>query len=81
MDPITEKVHEILNTEMGVDSDLLQADNTLTETCDLDSIELVEFALRLEEAFNIEIPDDQITGSVTIGQVVEKIKELKDKEG
>jgi acyl carrier protein len=43
----------------------------------LDSIELIELAQDLEEEFDIEIPDSAITAAMTVGQVVDAVKNLK----
>jgi acyl carrier protein len=52
-------------------------DNTLVDDLELDSIELVELAQDLEEEFDIIIPDSAITAAMTVGQVVDVVKNLK----
>jgi acyl carrier protein len=45
---------------------------------DADSLDLVELVMALEEAFDVEVPEDELDGITTIGQaydlVVGKIK-------
>jgi acyl carrier protein len=77
MDPIFDKIRTILIDDYSVDPQTLSADNSLAEDLDMDSVELTEFALTLEEDFDVEINDDMLTGSMTVGDVVEVIRKLK----
>jgi acyl carrier protein len=79
MDTIEQKLRAILTDHFAVDEDQLQADNHLVSDLDLDSLELVELALQIEEVFNIEVPDNSVTADMTVGDVVEKIRELTGK--
>lgn len=63
--------------EMGYSIEELQPASTLTEDLGMDSMELTEFAVELESQFNITIPDDCVTPTMTLEQVAAKIKELK----
>ena len=74
---IESTVREILINDYDCDPDTLQLSDTLVADLGMDSIELAEFGLSLEEAFDVEVLDDAITQTMTVGEVVNKIKELK----
>jgi acyl carrier protein len=77
MDPIESTIRNILINDYDCDPDTLQLSDTLVADLGMDSIELVEFGLALEESFDVEVLDDAITQTMTVGEVVNKIKELK----
>jgi acyl carrier protein len=73
---VEQEIGEIL-TEMGISPEQLTPEATLAEDLDLDSVELIQFALELEAHFNIEIPDEGVTPNMTLAQVAEKVRELQ----
>ena len=40
---------------------------------DADSLDLVELVMALEEAFDIEVPEEELDGIVTVGQAYELV--------
>lgn len=77
MDDIAVSLRKILVEEMGIDYSDITDDATLAYGLDLDSIEMVDLANRIEMTFNIEIPDSAVQANMTVGQVADKIRELK----
>ena len=77
MDAIEAGVRSILFECFSVDGAVLQADNRLVEDLGMDSLEIVQFALDLEETFDIEVPDSSITAEMTVGDVCEAVKILQ----
>lgn len=41
---------------------------------DADSLDLVELVMALEEAFDIEVPEEELEGIETVGQAYELVK-------
>ncbi|HEY2331503.1 MAG TPA: acyl carrier protein [Acidimicrobiales bacterium] len=41
---------------------------------DADSLDLVELVMALEEAFDIEVPEEELDGIVTIGQAYDLVR-------
>jgi acyl carrier protein len=76
MDTISTQVRSVL-FNFGIDIASVTDDNELVNDLGLDSIELIELAQDLEEEFDIEIPDSAITAAMTVGQVVDAVKNLK----
>ena len=72
---VFEKVKSIIVEQLQV------AENTVTEEASFiddlgaDSLDLVELIMALEEEFDIEIPDSDAEKVVTVGDVVDYIKE------
>jgi acyl carrier protein len=44
------------------------------EDLDADSLDLVELVMALEEAFDIEVPEEELDGITTIGQAYELVR-------
>jgi acyl carrier protein len=57
----------------GLDGSNVQLDAKLGDDLDLDSLDTVELTLGLEKHFAVEIPDNDLEGIETVGQVVELI--------
>ena len=74
---IESKIRELLINDYDCDPDTLQLSDTLVADLGMDSIELVEFGLALEESFDVEVNDDAITQTMTVGEVVEAIRKLR----
>ena len=69
---VRKKVSEIMSKRVNVSN--LKEDDSLS-SLGLDSLDLVELIMGIEEEFNIEIPDGEAEKVVTVGDVVEYIKE------
>ena len=52
-------------------------DKSFKDDLGADSLDSVEIVMRLEEAFDIEIPDDAVENVETVGDVVEAIQKVK----
>jgi acyl carrier protein len=44
------------------------------EDLDADSLDLVELIMALEEAFDIEVPEEELEGVTTVGQAYDLVK-------
>ena len=44
------------------------------EDLDADSLDLVELVMALEEAFDIEVPEEELDGVTTIGQAYDLVR-------
>lgn len=65
-----EKVCGILSEFVNVDMGQVTPESELAEDLGMNSLELMEAAMRLEEEFNVEIPDREIYGFRVVGDVV-----------
>lgn len=65
---VEEKVKEIIAKQLGVNASEITPDSSFVEDLGADSLDTVELVMAFEEAFNIEIPDED----------AEKIQKVKD---
>lgn len=72
---IFEKVKEIVVEQLGVPEDTVKKDATFVDDLSADSLDIVELVMQIEEEFDIEIPDSDAEKIVTIGDVIEYIKQ------
>jgi len=55
---VAEKVKEIIAKQLGVDGEKVTMEASFVEDLGADSLDTVELVMAFEEAFNIEIPDE-----------------------
>lgn len=71
-----EKVIQIIAKSFDIDPTSLSADTDILEDLDVDSIDLVELVMDMEEEFSIEIEDEVLANLHTIGDVAEELERL-----
>ncbi len=71
---ILSKVKKILSEQFSVDEDSITMETDISEDLGADSLDVVDLLMSLEDEFEIEIPDDDVEGIKTVGQLVEYIK-------
>ena len=71
---IFEKVQEKIAEQLGIDTDDITMESSFIEDLGADSLDIVELLMALEEEFDIEIPDEEAEKLVTVGDVVDYIK-------
>ena len=72
---ILEKVKAIIVEQLGVAETAVEMDASFIDDLGADSLDIVELIMALEEEFDIEIPDSDAEKVVTVGDVVEYIKD------
>jgi acyl carrier protein len=73
-DPIFERVRAIIVDQLGVSPDQVTPQASFREDLLADSLDLVELVMALENAFGIEIPDEDALKIRTVGETVEYIR-------
>lgn len=69
-----EKVKEIIANQLGADEEELTLESSFVDDLNADSLDLVELLVALEEEYDISIPDEDISGLQTVGDVVDYIR-------
>jgi len=78
---IEEKVKQIIAEKYGVDPSELKPETRFIEDLGADSLSTIELVAELEEAFDIEIPDEVVEQNQTVGDAIAYvIKKVKEKE-
>ena len=58
---------------LQVSEDQVTMEAKFGEDLDADSLDLVELVMALEEAFDVEVPEDELEGITTVGQAYELV--------
>ena len=74
MSEILEKVQKVVVERLGVESADVTMEASFKEDLGADSLDTVELVMELEEAFDIEISDEDAAGIQTVGDVVNYIE-------
>ena len=72
---ILEKVKGIIVEQLGVTDTSVTMEASFMDDLGADSLDIVELIMAIEEEFDIEIPDSDAEKVVTVGDVVDYIKE------
>jgi acyl carrier protein len=68
-DGIEVQVRAILAEQLGVELSEVTPEANILDDLGADSLDVVEMVMSLEEAFDIEVPDEEVEGLRTIGDV------------
>ena len=72
---VEEKVKNIIVDKLSVEPDEVVPEASFVDDLGADSLDLVELIMAMEEAFDIEISDDQAEKLQTVKDAVDYIKE------
>ena len=72
---IFEKVKGIIVVQLGVAETAVSMEASFIDDLGADSLDIVELIMALEEEFDTEIPDADAEKVVTVGDVVDYIKD------
>lgn len=64
------KIRTALGDYLKRDPATIKASNHLRDDLGLDSMAVIELLYRIEEAFDIQIPDQDLVGLTTVGHVI-----------
>lgn len=71
---ILEKVKKVIVDQLGVEEEEIKIESKLVEDLGVDSLEIFEIVMSLEEEFEIQIPNEDIEDIKTVGEVVAYIE-------
>lgn len=74
VDPLLEKVKAIVVEQLGVTADQVAPESKFIEDLNADSLDTVELIMALEEAFDIDVADEEAEKLLTVGDVTEYIR-------
>ena len=74
-DKVEDRVKKIIVENLGVEEDDVVPEAKFVDDLGADSLDTVELVMAFEEAFDIEIPDEDAEKILTVGKAIEYIKE------
>ena len=75
---IYNEVLRILSSDLEVPVDDIERDMDLNTELPFDSLQLYEFVIDLEEAYNIKLPDEMLDQMKTVDDIVSLIMQLTE---
>ena len=81
MDETETKVIEIVSEQMGVDKSEITRETHFINDLNADSLDTVELVMEFEDEFELSIPDEEAEKIQTVGQAIDYIKSVADKQG
>ena len=69
-----DKILAILSDQLGVDTTGVTEETNFTEDLRIDSLDLFEVVTAIEDDYGIEIPQEELEGLKTVGDVVKYLE-------
>ena len=71
---VFDRVKEVLVEQLGVDESAITEKASFQEDLDADSLDLVELIMAFEEAFDLDIPDEEAEKIATVKDAIDYIE-------
>jgi acyl carrier protein len=78
---VEQKVREIICEQLSVEESEVKREASFVETLNADSLDIVELIMAFEEAFEIEIPDEDAEKIRSVGDAIDYIEKHADASG
>ncbi|MBP9706336.1 MAG: acyl carrier protein [Oligoflexales bacterium] len=75
---IEDKVKQIVVNQLGVEEAAVIGNAKFIEDLGADSLDIVELVMAMEEAFGVDIPDDEAENIRTVDDAVNFVKKIQD---
>lgn len=73
-----ERLKEIIAEELNVEAEEITEDSNFKEDLGVDSLDLFELVMALEEEFNVEIPSEDLEKIATVRDVMNYLAERQE---
>ena len=70
-----DKVQELIMEEMDVEESQVTLDASFKDDLEVDSLDLFEMVMTLEDEFDVEIPSEDLESIKTVGDLVNYLEE------
>ena len=77
---VEQKVKQIIVEQLGVDENQVDDNASFVDDLGADSLDIVELVMAFEEAFELEIPDEDAEKITTVRQAIDYIKDKTSKK-
>lgn len=75
------RIQDILIKQLGVERDQITPEAAIMADLSADSLDMVEIGMTVEETFNLAIPDEDMEGIQTVGDLHEALANLLERTG
>ena len=72
---MSEKMKEIIAEQLSVNAEEIKPETNFKEDLGVDSLDLFEMVMAMEEEFGIEIPSEDLENIVTVNDIIGYLKE------
>ena len=72
---LDERVSELIVEQLGVSAEEIVSEASFIDDLGADSLDIVELVMAMEEAFDLEIPDEDAERIQTIGDAMTYVKD------
>ena len=69
-----EEMRKMIAQQLNCEESEITADTSFKDDLGADSLDLFELVMALEDEYNIEIPAEELTELVTVGDVIEYLR-------
>ena len=69
-----EKIREMIAENLNIDINTITEEASFKEDLGVDSLDLFELVMALEEKYEVEIPSEELAELTTVGAVMEYLK-------
>ncbi len=73
MENVEQRIKKIVAEQLGVNEAEVKSESSFVDDLGADSLDTVELVMALEEAFEIEVPEEELEGVQTVGQAYELV--------
>jgi acyl carrier protein len=78
--PIADRVKQIIVEQLGVDEAQVESNASFVDDLGADSLDIVELVMAFEEAFGLDIPDEDAEKITTVKNAVDYIESATKKK-
>ena len=70
-----EKIRDLIVEEVGVDAEKVTMESSFKDDLNIDSLDLFELVMALEDEYSVEIPAEDLQSLLTVGDVMNYLKD------
>lgn len=72
---VFERIRQILMDQLDLEEENITMESDIVDDLEADSLDVVDLVMTIEDEYGMEVPDDQIEGFRTVGDIVRYIEE------
>lgn len=76
-DEIIQSLAEIIEEVTGIEPSEITEEKSFVDDLDIDSLSMVEIAVQTEDKYGIKVPDEDLAGLRTVGDIVAYVQKLE----